>query len=546
MEGFAAVWSNPKRSADSETGKLYARALLNWTNELYVAGRRPVTSAIDKMDHPPRNVEWVEASSLISKFPEIRQASIRQRRDAAKLLVNWGEEAYRKKEMDGERESPLAWWLFITLGRIKKLPAENDALAHAYQNRIMNADSSHPALLPSKTVVLDLLSSPAVRPFYIHVYRFTEGAWRPNLTMDTMVKINVNTVQELLQDEEWKNLLSTLQDVDKIVLTSNASMAFNNGRALSAMFPGKVVWRDPFLDETADSLRSFEKSSFRPEYFKAFLFLPVNARQKERIGLQAWSQDQLNQSRDAAESFLDESGIEVQTKPLNRGGLTTWWADTRRNVPLKELFDKSLEHDSGVIILFAHGDSEKLFLQDGTVIDAHEIAKKRLYHHPVILLFSCEGGKPAERSAASLSFAEAFKQAGARAVWSFEEPVDVREAVSTSNKFLNRLRAGNTLLQAIQSTVLELQNKKGPQTRLKAKRETPMRGESCFQRPQQTSEHSWCDIGGIQPAYVSRWLTTRYIKVCQAHTVRSYLAMMDSSTRIARTGSYWVCNSVSA
>lgn len=184
---------------------------------------------------------------------------------------------------------------------------------------------------------------------------------QPNLTMDTMVKIKVNTVQELLQDEEWKDLLSTLQDVDKIVLTSNASMAFNNGRALSAMFPGKVVWRDPFLDETADNLRSFERSSFRPEYFKAFLFLPVNARQKERMGLQSWSQEQLNQSRDAAESFLDESGIEAQTKPLNRGGLTSWWADTRRSVPLKELFDKSLEHDSGVIILFAHVTARSSF-----------------------------------------------------------------------------------------------------------------------------------------------------------------------------------------
>jgi hypothetical protein len=93
--------------------------------------------------------------------------------------------------------------------------------------------------------------------------------------------VKVNTLNDLLQGQEWKNVLSTIQDADKIVLTADASKVFSDSRDLAAMFPDKTVWRDPSLGETADNLRYFQQRSLSLDSFEALLFLPVNARQKE-------------------------------------------------------------------------------------------------------------------------------------------------------------------------------------------------------------------------------------------------------------------------
>jgi hypothetical protein len=153
---------------------------------------------------------------------------------------------------------------------------------------------------------------------------------------------------------------------------------------------------------------------------------------------------------------------------VNHGGLIGWVFEALGLTRARENLLKAFETKSGVLIFFAHGDREKLYLPDGTVITAEEVSRLRLPSRPLILLFSCEGGKPSAESETVASFPDAFKKAGARAILSFEEKVDAGEAASLAMTFLEHVRSGKTDLSAIQETVLEIQARKGPRVRLKA------------------------------------------------------------------------------
>jgi hypothetical protein len=84
-----------------------------------------------------------------------------------------------------------------------------------------------------------------------------------------------------------------------------------------------------------------------------------------------------------------------------------------------------------------------------------------------VFLFSCEGGKPGDKSDASDSLQQAFKKAGANAVWAFEEKVEARDAISIALKLLNQLKSGISMLGPIE----EIARTSKYRVRLKARRE---------------------------------------------------------------------------
>ena len=86
-----------------------------------------------------------------------------------------------------------------------------------------------------------------------------------------------------------------------------------------------------------------------------------------------------------------------------------------------------------------------------------------------MLLLSCEGAR-SELSAATQSFAEALKEAGAAAVYGAEEKLDVHTALSIADKFAERRAKANSTLDVIRGIDEEQRRVGGRRMRLKVER----------------------------------------------------------------------------
>ncbi len=386
---------------------------------------------------------------------------LKGRRDEAtrlyeRNLLTWGEEAYRKARKDGswiDARKPYEEMTASVYAGEKTRRKGNEGLS-----RIDNiiAASHIPAGL-----VIGVLPSRNKQDVTLHIVSKT-----------TDLAIRSKEIQSLLSSMEFQKKLHSIQ---RILLTREVEQTVGS-IDFTKVFPNKVVWRDPSPDEAAWNIKALSEETASLDHFAAVLSLPRNARQQQLLGLTQWTQKDVERASQLVEFFIKKSGIKrssVTTWSENRGGLWAWvseklgWGTTHDKVM------KVLQTRKKVLILFAHGDNKRVKLLDGTELTADEISELHLKHKPTVLLFSCEGGKPGNRSDASDSLQQAFKKAGADAIWAFEEKVDVGEAVSIALSLMEKVKSGNkSTLDVWEEVVREVQRKKGPRVRLKVQRDT--------------------------------------------------------------------------
>jgi hypothetical protein len=83
-----------------------------------------------------------------------------------------------------------------------------------------------------------------------------------------------------------------------------------------------------------------------------------------------------------------------------------------------------------------------------------------------VFLFSCEGGQRGPSEAGS-AIADALKDAGAAAVWSFEDKLDAGEAMTSAESLLDQVKRGGSMLDAIKALAKGVSRFKGPRVYLR-------------------------------------------------------------------------------
>jgi len=211
-----------------------------------------------------------------------------------------------------------------------------------------------------------------------------------------------------------------------------------------------VVWETFHLGEASRSLGEMNRQIATPHDVAAVPLLPRNAKEQKLMGLN-WKDPVRSEAWEAVEQTTRATGVRFE-----------------RPVQMQE----ALAREASVVVFFAHGDRTRLKMPDGKNFSIEDAARLDLSRNrPVIFLVSCEGGKPGEPGEGGPSFAEAFKQRGARAVVAFEEKVDAREATGFVEDFFRELKRqeegaamrSRSLLDAIENAV---RGWKGPKLRL--------------------------------------------------------------------------------
>jgi tetratricopeptide (TPR) repeat protein len=371
----------------------------------------------------------------------------------APALVQYGWLAYRQKNYRVAVEQ------FSLLEDVEPVSAYYHALGKSAAQRTRNVWRQPD--LPEHTVALDVLPGGPSQPALVHLFDSRIG-------LDQVFR--VDQMERLTRTAQGKAISQKLAVVHRILLTASASAVVKSASLLEQAFPGKVFWRDPDMIDLTYNISSLSGPSKPAESrWNALVLVPSNESQQAKMGLGAWSRQDLDQARSAKKLFLDRSAfMDILIPPEKPKGWWRRWTSPETEVPLKTRALRTLQDADGVVILFAHGDRNRLYLPDGTTISSTDLQKDSLRNRPVVLLFSCEGGNPGAPSEASASVADYLKEAGARAVWSFEEKVDVRESAEWALNFLVAVRSGRSLLEAIESVVREINRTKGPHVRLKA------------------------------------------------------------------------------
>ena len=282
---------------------------------------------------------------------------------------------------------------------------------------------------------------------------------------------------------EMEGLQEQLQHEKRILIGPEARKRGLADYDFTQVFPDKVVWRDPNLEQAAKDIKGLCNETLSLKDFSTAVLLPRDVRQQELLGLN-WTDKDRDRAWEGAEGFIKESGIsDVVTSPWNRRGLLGWVSKKKTLKPLKEELVNTLQTKKGVLIFFSHGDRDGISLLDGNRLTAVEVSKLDLSKNkPVVLIFSCEAAKREEKvgkSVVSYSIVEALKKAGAKAVFGFQEKVDAGESTSDALKFTKAFKSSKTVQEkkttvgeALEKMILEIQGKKGPRTMLKVKIET--------------------------------------------------------------------------
>jgi hypothetical protein len=256
--------------------------------------------------------------------------------------------------------------------------------------------------------------------------------------------------------------LKVLQDSKRILLTNNANKILPTKFSSAEGFSDKIIWRDPDIKEAGGNINELSKEHFSAKDFAAAILLPRNAEQQNLIGLN-WTPEQRERAWNSSQYFLKNSEIsDVITDRVNRGGLLGYAYEKVSLTKVRENIIEALQTKKNILIVFAHGNRERIYLPNGETLSSEEISKLDLSKNkPVVLLFSCEGGKPGEKSGASLSFEEALKKAGAKAVLTFEEKVDASIACIIAGKLFDKINSSKQIpiLDALEETVRDIQKK---------------------------------------------------------------------------------------
>ena len=334
--------------------------------------------------------------------------------------------------------------------------------------------------MPPGTLLLDTLSSAAPGGLTVHL---VSGH---SVLIDQVVQ--VDSLAGLSKYVTGGQTAPDLEKIQRIVVTPKARERSGTAFDFAEIFPDKIVWSCPDLEQGARNLKALSDLKISIPELALALLLPRNAEQQRLLGLDSWTDDNREGAWQASSSFIHESGIsDIPTLRANRGGLIGWSFEALGQTRIRENLLESLKSKKGILIFFAHGDRDRLFLPDGDVLTAKDIAGLDLgTNRPVVLLFSCEGGKRGAASETGTSLADALKQAGASAAWTFQEKVDASESVAAARRLLEQIKSGKTTLDSIESVVLEWQTRRAPRLRLEAETRGQRRWNECANGCEQT------------------------------------------------------------
>lgn len=316
---------------------------------------------------------------------------------------------------------------------------------------------------PAETAFIDVLkvseSASVEVPYRLHVF---------NSTGDLDVVVSANNIDEAMSSVELKTALASTQAISSVVLVSAASDGPRSGAQAHEMFEDKIVWNSASVHEAAATLKSLQELHPKTEDFSLAMLLPKNKEQKQKLGLEnMWSTTDQQRTWESARSFVKRSGIEVITEKVNRDGIFGWVSDLFASNDTQERLFDALMQKKNVLIFIAHGDREHLHSPDGTSIAVADIKKLQLsYNKPTVFLFSCEGGKT-DRSDTGPTLADALKDAGASAVWSFAEKLDAGEAMSAAESLLAEVKRGRSMMDAMTALARTLRKLGGPKVYLR-------------------------------------------------------------------------------
>jgi len=369
-------------------------------------------------------------------------------------LLTWGKDSYRKAREDGSWADARV--PYETLMNDKYASEVNRLEAYERLKRIDNLDAVYK--MPGREMVIDVLMKTNELGI-IHIATKTT-----DLLMKSE-KIEVLPRSKIFQ--------KALQDVQRILLTPNVEKKMGDVDCTRA-FPDKAVWRDPSLEEAVKTIDALSKQKFSLRDSTAVLLLPRNESQQELLGL-TWSDDNRKRVWEAAENFINKnSGIDI----VNHGGLLERALEKLNKKSIHEKLLKALKKKKNVLIFFAHTEPNLLRTPDGKILTSEEVSRLDLHRNkPNVFLFCCEGGKPGGKSDASLSLQQAFKTAGANAVWAFEEKVDACQAIYIASELLNRMKIRKSILDAVEEIVREFPKYR---IRLKARRENDIGQQDRF------------------------------------------------------------------
>ncbi len=306
--------------------------------------------------------------------------------------------------------------------------------------------------MPPNSLVLEVLPSGG---FHLAINN-------PDLRNEKETFKNLSEIRELQQK---------LQHAKRILIGPEARQSGLADSEISKAFPGKVLWWDSKLDESAKTVnKRFQETTSLKELATVVLF-PRDAEQQELVGLN-WSQSVRDRAWAGVDNFLRESGIsDIFETPRNRSTLLGWFSKKSEQKPLKEELVETIQKEKDVLIFFSHGDREGVYLPDqkGNKLTAEEVSKLDLSKNkPLVLLFSCEAIKPAgsshspffrkkyvDPSTASISIAEALNKAGAT-VFAFPYKVEAGESTIDALRFIEDVKKGKTLGDALEQLYLRI------------------------------------------------------------------------------------------
>jgi len=270
-----------------------------------------------------------------------------------------------------------------------------------------------------------------------------------------------------------KNLpaaLTKLRSAQTIVVGKEAADS-DTLAALRELWPRALIVPEHSA-ETVQNIGELAGRTIRPESLGTAVLLPKDQRQLVNMGLRGrWSESLRREVWAQAERFVKSADLRLITSRTNDTGFLSRFWDWREEGRGAERLLAALEEEEGVLIVYAHGNRDSLFLPDGSRLTVQDIRKRRFPKRPVVILVSCEGGNVREKAPEAL--ASALRASGARAVLAFETPVDAREGIVLATKLVEALERGASILQAFREAAAVLRPQERVRTRLIARLEEP-------------------------------------------------------------------------
>lgn len=278
------------------------------------------------------------------------------------------------------------------------------------------------------------------------------------------------TQQELLT--ELPRIGGSQEFAGTVVVSGLAAKAASGFRDA---FPRAFVTYDPSLEGARGALERLRTITVAPGDTAIALLLPRDAAQQQAMGLSHWNSDTRREAWDAVLSWMREAKGTVVTWRSNRFRPSAlirrfWNGKTDRDV-----FLDALDRSPQVLVLFAHGARDHLVMPDGTFVTTEDLRVRHFKAKPIVLLLSCEGAQGAASDTTS-SLAESLKEAGATAVWGFEQKVDVRDALMVARRFQEAATKKSAALSAMRAIDAERTKIGLPQMRLKVEGRAPQGG----------------------------------------------------------------------